>query len=260
MTTLIQGSIPLLISLPHNSSHIPESMRDRMVPSAHLAPDTDWFVDQLYDFAREWGASILIPAYSRYVVDLNRPASDESLYPGQNTTSLCPTTQFDGSPIYLEGREPSYDEIKLRVEQYWEPYHQALRDELDRLHKEFGRVVLWEGHSIKGEDLPYLFDGVLPDLNIGTADGTSCLPETVAALERVLNEQDDFSWVVNGRFKGGYNTRNYNDPANGFEAVQLEMSQRTYMDEPRRAFDHAKAGRVQLVMAAMLQAVLGHSE
>ena len=256
MAQLIQGSIPLLISLPHNSSFIPESLQERMQTSARSAPDTDWFVDQLYAFAQEWGASILTPSYSRYVVDLNRPRDDTSLYPGQNTTGLCPTTQFDGSPVYLEGREPTLDEIKLRVEQYWEPYHQALQDELDRLHQEFGRVVLWERHSIKGENLPYLFDGVLPDLNIGTADGTTCLPHTQQALTDVLAAQDEFSWVVNGRFKGGYNTRHYNDPAHNREAIQLEMAQRTYMDEPRRAFDHDKAGKVQLLMASLLQTVL----
>ena len=256
MTTLIQGSIPLLISLPHNSSFIPEALRDRMTLSAQSAPDTDWFVDQLYDFARDWGASILIPSYSRYVVDLNRPASDESLYPGQNTTGLCPTVQFTGEPVYQAGREPSFDEIRLRVEQYWEPYHAALRQELERLRNEFGRVVLWEGHSIKGDDLPYLFEGRLPDLNIGTAGGISCRPETQVRLQAALEDQDRFDWVINGRFQGGYNTRHYHDVANGIETIQLEMAQRTYMDEQRLAFHQEKAEQAQVVIAALLHAAL----
>lgn len=256
MTTLIQGSIPLLISLPHNSSFIPDALRERMTDTAQFAPDTDWFVDQLYDFARDWGASILIPSYSRYVVDLNRPASDESLYPGQNTTGLCPTVQFSGEPVYQAGREPSFDEIRLRIEQYWEPYHAALREELERLRTEFGRVVLWEGHSIKGDDLPYLFEGRLPDLNIGTAGGISCRPETQARLQSVLEEQDRFDWVINGRFQGGYNTRHYHDVDNGIETIQLEMSQRTYMDEQRVAFHQEKAEQAQVVIAALLHAAL----
>ncbi|MBA3930079.1 MAG: N-formylglutamate deformylase, partial [Xanthomonas sp.] len=177
--TLHRGTAPLFISLPHNGTALPEDIAGRLTPDARRVPDTDWHVDTLYAFARELGASIIVPSYSRYVVDLNRPDDDVSLYPGQNTTGLCPIVRFSGDPVYLPEQQPTPDEIASRVDTYWRPYHQALQQELARIRAAHGRVVLWEGHSIRSV-VPFLFDGRLPDFNLGTAGGTSCSP----ALQR----------------------------------------------------------------------------
>lgn len=254
--TLHHGTAPLLVSLPHDGSAIPGVLAARMTPAARRAPDTDWHVSRLYAFARDLGASMLVPRYSRYVVDLNRPEDDTSLYPGQNTTGLCPAVRFTGEPVYLEGQAPSLAEVGERVEAYWRPYHQALAAELARLKAEHGRVVLWEGHSIRGSDLPFLFEGRLPDLNLGTAAGSSCTPGLQQRLEAVLGDQSEYDWVANGRFKGGHITRHYGDPAAGIDAVQLEISQRNYMDEDSFAYDDAKAERLQRVLRAMLETAL----
>ena len=256
VVTLECGHAPLLVSLPHDGSHIPDALAARMVPGARRAPDTDWHVARLYAVVRSLGASILRPHHSRYVVDLNRPPDDVSLYPGQNTTGLCPVVQFSGEPVYLEGQAPSEDEVAARVERYWRPYHDALQGELARLHALHGRVLLWEGHSIRGE-CPFLFDGRLPDLNLGTAGGASCNAAVQARIEAALAAQDGYDWVSNGRFKGGYITRHYGDPARGVDAVQLETSQRTYMDEATFAWDEARAARLQPVLIALLRAALG---
>lgn len=253
--TLHRGTRPLLVSLPHDGTVIPEAMRPRLVESARRVPDTDWHVARLYDFARGLGASVLVPTHSRYVVDLNRSEDDTSLYPGQNTTGLCPVRQFDGSPVYLDGQEPTEGEVRARVEAYWRPYHDALAGELDRLRAEHGRVVLWEGHSIRGE-LPWLFPGRLPDLNLGTAGGASCSPELAERLARALAQQDGYDWVANGRFKGGHITRHYGRPELGVEAVQLEIAQRCYMDEATFEWDAGKAGQLQPVLHALLEAAL----
>ena len=253
--TLHRGNAPLLVSLPHDGSEIPKMLAARMTPSARRAPDTDWHVGRLYAFAMRLGASVLVPCYSRYVVDLNRPPDDTSLYPGQNTTGLCPTRQFCNQPVYREGEEPDEAEVAARVERYWRPYHDCLRTELERLRATHGRVVLWEGHSIRGE-VPFLFEGRLPDLNLGTAGGESCSPALQQRLEAVLAAQDDFDWVVNGRFKGGYITRHYGTPANGVDAVQLEISQRVFMDEDSFGWDDAKATRTQRLLRALLQEAL----
>jgi N-formylglutamate deformylase len=253
---LHRGTGPLLVSLPHDGSAIPAGMAERMTDGARAAPDTDWHVARLYAFARELGASVLVPAYSRYVVDLNRPQDDASLYPGQNTTGLCPTVRFSGEPVYLPGREPDAAEVAARVETYWRPYHEALLEELQRLRRAHGRVVLWEGHSIRGE-VPFLFDGRLPDLNLGTADGASCSPALQARLEAVLAAQGRYDWVANGRFKGGYITRHYGDPGNGIDAVQLETSQRIYMDEASFRWDDERAAAAQETIRALLVAALG---
>ena len=251
---LHRGTAPLLVSLPHDGTALPPDIAARMTEAARGVPDTDWFVSRLYDFAREIGASVLVPKYSRYVVDLNRPPDDTSLYPGQNTTGLCPTRRFSGEPVYLPGEEPSAGEIASRVERYWRPYHDALRTELERLHAEHGRVLLWEGHSIRGSDLPFLFEGRLPDFNLGTAAGASCLPATQARIEAALAAQSRYDWVANGRFKGGHITRHYAEPARGIEAVQLETSQRIYMDEASARWNEALAQPARATIRTLVEA------
>jgi N-formylglutamate deformylase len=253
--TLHRGGAPLLVSVPHDGTEIPGDIAARLVPEARRVPDTDWHLSRLYAFAKALGASLIVPRYSRYVVDLNRPEDDVSLYPGQNTTGLCPVVRFSGGPVYLPGQEPSQDEIRARVDAYWRPYHAALREELERLHAAHGRVVLWEGHSIRGE-LPFLFEGRLPDLNLGTANGASCSPDLQAGLEGVLAAQSRYDWVHNGRFKGGYITRHYGAPGNGIDAVQLEISQRIYMDEDTFEYDMAKAEQTQAMIRRLLEACL----
>jgi N-formylglutamate deformylase len=253
--TLHRGPRPLLVSLPHDGTRVPDAIAARLTDSARGVPDTDWHVSRLYDFARGLGASVLVPTHSRYVVDLNRGEDDTSLYPGQNTTGLCPVRQFDGSPVYLDGQEPTEGEVRARVAAYWRPYHDALAGELDRLRAEHGRVVLWEGHSIRGE-LPWLFPGRLPDLNLGTAGGASCSPELAERLARALARQDGYDWVANGRFKGGHITRHYGRPELGVEAVQLEIAQRCYMDEASFEWDAAKAAQLQEVLRGLLEAAL----
>lgn len=254
--SLERGRLPLLLSLPHDGVMLPGDLLRRLIPAARAVPDTDWHVGRLYGFARHLGASVLRPNWSRYVVDLNRPPDDVSLYPGRATTGLCPLHRFDGQPLYLAGEEPCADEIADRVERYWQPYHLALREELDRLRDLHGYALLWEGHSIRSR-VPWLFDGQLPDLNLGTADGASCAEAVEQRLQGVCASQGEFTWVLNGRFKGGYITRHYGDPEGGIDAVQLELAQCTYMDEDSTAYDAARAARLQPLLSALIEAALG---
>ncbi len=253
--TLHRGSAPLLVSLPHDGSLIPAELAARMTPEARSAPDTDWHVSRLYAFARDLGASVIVPKFSRYVVDLNRPPDDVSLYPGQNTTGLCPIVRFSGEPVYLPGQQPSPDEIAARVETYWQPYHAALAAEIERLRAAHGRVVLWEGHSIRSV-LPFLFEGRLPDFNLGTVAGESCSPALQQGLERIMAAQDRYTHVANGRFKGGYITRRHGRPQEGVDAVQMELAQINYMDEASFEYLPERAEPVQEILRAMLQRCL----
>jgi len=223
------GTSPLLISIPHMGQELPEDIKQRMTPIAHQVPDTDWHLDILYDFAKEMGASLLHARYSRYVVDLNRPPTDDNLYPGQTKTGLFPEYTFRGEPLYLEGQGVTEEEKAQRLEKYWNPYHARLQQALKEIRDQHGYVLLWEGHSIASV-LPRLFPGKLPDLNIGTADGKACAPHLLQAVEDSLKDCP-YTWVANGRFKGGHITRQYGDPANGIHAIQLEMCQCTYMNE-----------------------------
>jgi N-formylglutamate deformylase len=256
IATLHRGTAPLLISLPHDGTRLPDDIPLRLTASARATPDTDWFVSRLYDFARELGASILVPSYSRYVIDLNRPPDDLSLYPGQNTTGLCPTVQFSGEPVYVAGQEPDALEIAVRLDRYWHPYHYELQGELLRLRAEHGRAVLWEGHSIRSR-VPFLFDGRLPDLNLGTAAGSSCHPHTQARLEAVMRGQSTRSWISNGRFKGGYITRHYARPEENVEAIQLELAQCNYMDEDSGEYLEQHSAALQPLIRELLLAAIG---
>ena len=253
--TLHRGNAPLLISLPHNGSAIPDDIAARMKRPARRSVDTDWHVAELYNFARSMGASVIKPFASRYVVDLNRPADGHALYPGQAETGLVPTVLFDGGAVYRPGAEPDAAEIADRVKRWWKPYHDALAGELARLRKEFGRVVLWEGHSIRSE-VPMLFEGRLPDFNLGTADGASCSPALQARLTALLENQQDYSFAVNGRFKGGYITRHYGRPEKGVDAIQLELAQLNYMDEDSFEYLPKKAAPTQLLIGDLLHACL----
>jgi N-formylglutamate deformylase len=254
--TLRRGRAPLLISLPHDGSAIPAALAARMTAAARRAPDTDWWMAELYGpLAEALDASLLVPRWSRYVIDLNRPPDDTSLYPGQNTTGLCPLVQFSGEPLYLDGQAPAAEDIAERRAQYWQPYHDALTAELARLRQQHPAVLLWEGHSIRSE-VPFLFDGRLPDLNLGTAAGASCGATLEAALEAALTAQSRFSWVLNGRFKGGYITRHYGRPGQGVHAVQLETAQAAYMVEPLGAWEPERAAPLQAQVKQLLTAVL----
>ena len=253
--TLHPGRTPLLISLPHVGTELPDDLRPRLAARALQVEDTDWHLARLYDFAREMGAGLLLPRWSRYVVDLNRPRENTPMYPGVNNTGLCPARFFTGEPLYLDGQQPAADEVAQRVQRHWQPYHRALADELARLRAVHGHAVLFDGHSIKSE-LPWLFDGQLWDLNLGTADGASCAPSLQAALAGLLQGQQRYSQVVNGRFKGGFITRHHGRPADGIHAVQLEMCWRCYMDEHAPyAWNGARAAEVQPLLRQLVQSM-----
>jgi N-formylglutamate deformylase len=251
-----QGSKPLLISMPHVGAHIPDALSRRMMPIAHSVPDTDWHLEQLYEFADELGASVLAATHSRYVVDLNRPPDNANLYPGQDTTGLCPIDTFAKQPLYRMGEEPDDTEIRHRVGTYWKPYHARLQEELARLKKQHGSALLWDAHSIASR-VPRFFAGRLTDFNLGTAKGASCRPEIGAKMIEIAQAAPGYTSVLNGRFTGGYITRTYGRPAEGIDAVQLELSTITYMDEPP-PFGYRKdlAQKVQPHLRSMLEAFM----
>ena len=245
-----QGHSALILSVPHAGTWIPDDIAPLLREDARCLPDTDWFVPRLYALPGLDDATRIFAQVSRYVVDLNRPPDDASLYPGQATTGVCPETHFDGTPVYREGWTLSSEERARRIAFYWRPYHEKLRVELDRSIRQHGFAVLLDAHSIASR-VPRLCSGQLPDLNFGTNQGGSVSPELQAQIEQFAARvaTQGFSSVVNGRFVGGYITRHYGNPAQQVQAVQLEISQAAYMDEATRAWDDAKASRLQEVLA-----------
>lgn len=254
--TCREGSSPLLVSMPHVGTHIPDALAERMTPAALALPDTDWHLERLYDFLDGLGASVLVATHSRYVIDLNRAPDNVNLYPGQDSTGLCPVDTFAREPVYLEGAEPPDAEIGARVRAYWRPYHDQLRAELARLRRAYGFALLWDAHSILSH-VPRFFSGRLPDINLGTADGKSCGAGIGEALLSVAARSHEYRAVLNGRFKGGYITRRYGNPVEGVHAMQLELAEITYMQE-RAPFEFSEilAMRVRPRISALLEEFL----
>jgi N-formylglutamate deformylase len=256
-----QGTRPLLISMPHVGTHVPPALAARLTEEARHVPDTDWHLERLYDFADELGASVLVATHSRYVIDLNRPPDGASLYPGQSVTGLCPVDTFDDTPVYANpGDLPGDAETAERRDAIWQPYHAKLAEELARIRAQHGVAALWDAHSIRSV-LPRFFEGKLPDLNLGTGKGISCDPALAQTLRGIAESAAGYTGVLNGRFTGGYITRNYGNPAQNVHAVQLEMTQSSYMQE-KLPFDYLPevAAGVQPHVRRMIEAVLAFAE
>lgn len=249
------GTLPLLVSIPHAGTQLTPEVEAGLSDAARGLPDTDWHIPLLYDFVRDLGASVLIGRYSRYVIDLNRPADNQPLY-STATTGLYPDTLFDGTPTFAAGKTPDAAVRQRDLETIWQPYHQQIQQELARLKAQHGYALLFDAHSIASV-IPRLFDGRLPDINLGTNDGASCSAAVSEALQAVCAQQTAFSWVMNGRFKGGYITRAYGQPEQHVQAVQLELAQCNYMDEtPPYAWQQARAAQLQTVLKALIKALL----
>jgi len=256
MFVFTPGTAPLLVSFPHAGTEIPTEIAARMTPEALQRADVDWHLPQLYAFVQAFGASTIAARFARHVIDLNRPPEDTSLYPGQDVTGLLPLDTFRKQPLYLPGQAPDAAEAQERRVRYWQPYHDALGAELERLRARHGAVVLWDAHSIASR-MPRFFEGKLPDLNLGTADGRACAPALQAAAEAAMAAQSAYTHVSNGRFKGGHITRHYGQPERGIHALQLEMCQCTYMDETAPfAYRADLAAQVQPLLERMLDAVM----
>ena len=225
-----RGDAPLVVSIPHAGTIIPPDIESRLVSSWLARKDADWWLPELYAFAGDLDATVVRTGVSRTVIDVNRDPSGVSLYPGQATTSLCPVDTFDGEPLYVAGQEPGPTEIAQRRITFFDPYHAVLEAELDRLVALHGKVVLYDAHSIRSH-APRLFDGELPQFNIGTNGGASCDPGLARRVEAAC-EATGLPRVTDGRFKGGWITRRYGQPDQGVHAVQMELACRGYIDEP----------------------------
>lgn len=262
--TITRGEAPLLVSLPHTGTEITEEYAAGLVSPWLARKDCDWWVERLYDFAAGLGATVIHTSISRTVIDVNRDPSGASLYPGQATTELVPTTTFDGEPLYATGWEPDSDSISRRKALFFEPYHRALADEIARLRALHPHIVVYDCHSIRSV-IPRLFEGTLPEFNIGTNGGVTCDPALESAVAELCRASGR-STVVNGRFRGGFITRHNGRPADGVHAIQMELACRGYMREPVGpvdeaswpvAYDEAHAAPMRATLTRILEACIG---
>ncbi|WP_424830008.1 N-formylglutamate deformylase [Ruegeria sp.] len=248
---VIEGDSPIILGQPHVGTWLPDGIADRLTSRGQELADTDWHIDRLYDGLLP-SATVVKANFHRYLIDANRDPEGQSLYPGQNTTNLCPVTDFDGQPIWREGQEPNADEIAERRDGYHRPYHQALADQIERVKAKHGVAILYDCHSIRSE-IPFLFEGLLPVYSIGTNVGTTCDP----AIERIVTEacrDSGESFVVNGRFKGGWTTRHYANPEHNVHTIQMELAQRAYLSAEKAPWEYNStvAAPLRQTLAALL--------
>ena len=254
--TLQTGTTPLVISVPHAGTALPPELAARFTPLALRLPDTDWHVDKLYDFAPALGVTMIVARHSRYLIDLNRPPDDAALYGAAAKTGLCPTHSFAGEPLYRDGAtELAPAEIEQRRAQYWQPYHDALAALLSEARRRHGFALLLDAHSIRSV-VPRLFDGRLPDVNVGTYDGRSCAAAVTEAVRNCLAAAPRWSQVIDGRFKGGHITRHFGRPHERVHALQIELAQSGYMDESGSAYEPARAAPLQALLREIVGALL----
>ena len=254
MIEVVQRAGPIILGVPHTGTDIPLDMRGMLNERGLEIADTDWNIHGLYSGLLDGVTTVRTPIH-RYVIDVNRAPGGESLYPGQNTTGLCPLTDFDGLPIYHTGAEPDADEVERRRVAYHQPYHEALSTQIARVRAQHGVAVLYDCHSIRSA-IPYLFDGVLPDFNIGTNLSTSCADAVEKTVDEICRSASGYSTILNGRFKGGWTTRHYGDPKAGVHAIQMELAQSTYMQEmPPWTYDTDKADALRPYLSKILNAL-----
>ena len=248
-----RGSSPVILGFPHTGTHVPDDVRQRLNDEGRKLRDTDWHVDRLYDSLLP-NATTVRAAFHRYVIDANRDPSGQSLYPGQNTTGLVPLTDFDNQPLWSEEQAPTGADIAARIEAFHQPYHAALAAEIERVRAIHGIAILYDCHSIRSH-CPYLFDGRLPDFNIGTNNGLTCDARIERAVAGICADAESFTHVVNGRFRGGWTTRHYGKPEKGIHAVQMELAQSTHLatEEPPFEYDTQKADRLRIVLGDILR-------
>lgn len=252
---ITRGESPLVLGLPHTGTELPENIAKKLNDTGRARADTDWHIHELYDRLVP-DTTMVRTLIHRYAIDVNRDPAGASLYPGQNTTTLCPITDFDGLPIYQDGAEPDAAEIENRRQLYHSPYHKALRAELERVKAIHGFAVLYDCHSIRSQ-IPFLFEGVLPDFNIGTDGGRTCAPSIEALVKHRCHEATGYSTVLNGRFKGGWTTRHYGRPSDGIHAIQMELVQSTYMlEHPPWTYERHVAERLRPHLKLILEELI----
>ena len=252
---VFRGDGPVVLGVPHAGTFVPDDIKARFNDTGLKLADTDWHVDRLYSDLLP-GATMVKANFHRYVIDANRDPEGVSLYPGQNTTTLCPTTDFDGRPIYQSGMEPQTGEIEARRLAWHALYHAALQAEMERVRAKHGVAILYDCHSIRSV-VPFLFEGTLPDFNTGTNNGTTCASAIEAAVVACTQAAEDYTSILNGRFKGGWTTRHFGRPAEGFHAIQMELAQKTHLatEDTPFAYDEAKADRLRTYLKDILSAL-----
>ena len=250
-----EGNSPIILGFPHVGTGVPPAIASRLNDEGRLLRDTDWHLDRLYAGVTPSVTTVAATTH-RYVIDVNRDPSGVTLYPGQNTTGLLPLSDFDNQPIWRAGEEPGPDEIAERMTFYHAPYHAAFREQIERVVARHGVAIVFDCHSIRSV-IPFLFDGKLPDLNVGTDGGATCAPAVEQAVMSVARSAANYSCVLNGRFRGGWTTRHYGRPGQGVHAIQLELAQHNYLssEAPPFAFDAERAARLRPQLNAMLTAL-----
>ncbi|WP_136659311.1 N-formylglutamate deformylase [Nitratireductor sp. XY-223] len=252
---IVRGDSPVILGLPHTGLDVPDAVLAGFNETGQALADTDWNIHLLYDGVLP-GATTVRATFHRYVIDANRDPSGKSLYPGQNTTTLCPLTDFNDDPLYLPGKEPDAEEIERRLQTFHAPYHAALRKEIARIREMHGVAVLYDCHSIRSV-CPFLFEGVLPDFNIGTNDGVTCDPEIERMTAEICALAEGYTSTLNGRFKGGWTTRHYGRPETGVHSIQMELAQKTHLMTESSPFelDPLKSARLRDVLSTILSSL-----
>ncbi|GAA4113631.1 N-formylglutamate deformylase [Aquimarina addita] len=246
--------VPILISIPHAGTQFPVEIKHyyKKKMRNHL-DDTDWYVHKLYEFAPSLGITIIKANLSRWVIDLNRDPKSIPLYTDNRLiTAITPITDFYGNNIYTSSSsEPDPIEIQRRLDLYYWPYYRQIETLIADLKKKFGKVLLWDAHSIR-HLVSTIQKKPFPDMILGNNDQKTAHPQLIlTALEKLRSKK--FEVAHNTPFKGGHITRYFGKPAQNVHALQLEMNKILYMDDNEITYNTKRASEVQEVLQDTLQ-------
>jgi len=251
------NDVPIIVSVPHCGTLFPDEIKEEYHSHLIQSPDdTDWFVHQLYDFVSDMGITMIHADYSRWVIDLNRDPKSKPLYnDGRIITGLCPTTDFLGNPLYKDARkEVAPEEVERRLKLYYYPYHDKIASLLEERKKKFGKVLLWDCHSIR-EYVKTIQGDKFPDLILGDVDETSADKNII---DTTLSTLKNSSYTVNHNhpFKGGQITRYFGKPSAGIHALQLEMTKVNYLDNSETKYDPARANKMRELLKRVFEKLI----
>ena len=181
------------------------------------------------------------------------------MYAGANNTELCPTRFFTGEPLYRDGPAPDDAEIAAARRRLLAARTTTrCAAELARLQGRSTATPCCSTATASSRELPWLFEGTLPDLNLGTASGSAAAHRRCATRWRALLADAD---AVHRRSstaasRAATSRATTASPPTGVHAVQLEMCWSTYMHETP-PFDWRRGAPARL--QPLLRAAAAHA-
>ena len=232
---------PLIISSPHSGTLLDKNLSAKRNNDIYSFDSMqDMYVNEFSSGLDKCGFTVLQSNISRVVIDLNRNINEIDSKIIKNLPSdieinlsdkvragigLITTKDASGNKIYDEKLD--WIEVRDRINNYYLPWHNALKIAVKNLSTKFKRVLIIDMHSMPSETI---YNNQLADFVIGNNFGKSSSDTAQKILSRVI-ESYGHSVSINDPYPGGYITKNYSSTDENIQCIQLEIKKSLYMNE-----------------------------